>query len=48
MNRKEYAEKCVALVGIMREAAAEDPALAEFLRMFDLLQEPVPEDPTNG
>lgn len=40
MTKNEYTEKCVSLVAIMREAAAEDPALAEFLRMFGLLEEP--------
>ena len=48
MTRKEYVENCVTLVGIMREASAEDPALVELLNMFGLLQEPVPEDPTDG
>lgn len=48
MNRVEYAEKCIAVVAVMREAAEEDPALALFLNMFDLLKEPVFEEPANG
>ena len=48
MTRKEYADKCIGLVEIMREASAEDSALAEFLKLFDLLQGPSLEDPSNG
>lgn len=48
MKRIEYAEKCISIVAIMREASAEDPALAEFLKLFDMLQEPVFEEQANG
>jgi hypothetical protein len=48
MTGPEYTEKCVSVVAIMREAAAGDPALAQFLELFGLLQEPVLEDATNG
>lgn len=44
MTRPEYAEKCVELVAVMRECAAEDPTLAEFLRVVGLLSEPVFEE----
>jgi len=44
MTRADYAEKCAQIVAVMREASAEDPALAEFLGLFGLLQEPVFED----
>lgn len=44
MTRPEYAEKCVELVTVMRECAAEDPALAEFLGVVGLLSEPVFEE----
>lgn len=44
MTRPEYAEKCVELVAVMRECAAEDAALKEFLAIFGLLNEPVFEE----
>lgn len=44
MTRPDYAEKCILMAAIMRECAAEDPALSAFMEMFDLLEEPVFEE----
>lgn len=44
MSRSDYADKCISLVALMREASDGDPALAELLNMFGLLQEPTSEE----
>ncbi len=44
MTRQAYAEKCVELVAVMRECAAEEPTLAQFLNVVGLLDEPVFEE----
>jgi hypothetical protein len=48
MTRKEYTERCVAIVAVMREASKDDLSLAEFLSMFNVLHQPVLEDSDNG
>jgi hypothetical protein len=48
MTGQDYAQRCMDAVKVMREASAEDSALAEFLNLFGLLQEPCLEEFTNG